>query len=276
MEIIAMLSRAFFLLSFVVGAVYAQATAPNLYRDQIQPILTSNCLGCHNSKVKQGGLDLSSRDALLKGSEHGPVVVLGNPGESQLYKLVAHISEPGMPFKGKKLPEPEIAQIAEWIKAGVPYGEPVADAEAVSAAEAAKHWAFRVPERPPVPKVSDARWSRNPIDAFITAEHAKRGLTPLPEADKRTLIRRVYLDLTGLPPTADEIRRFAADKDPRAYEKIVDQLLASPRYGERWGRHWLDVWRYSDWYGWRKEAESGPVLAAAYLAMAGLDHRIAE
>jgi hypothetical protein len=156
-----------------------------------------------------------------------------------------------MPFKAKKLPETAIAAIAEWIKAGVPYGEAEVDPELISAAEAAKHWAFRQPLRPAVPAVKESRWSRNPIDAFISAEHAKRGITPLGETEKRTLIRRVYLDLTGLPPTPEEVRQFEADKNPSAYEKIVDRLLASPQYGERWGRHWLDIWRYSDWYGWR-------------------------
>jgi hypothetical protein len=127
----------------------------------------------------------------------------------------------------------------------------VADPEMISAAEAAKHWAFRKPERPQVPLIKDSRWSKNPIDAFVAAELAKRGLTPLGEADRRILIRRVYLDLIGLPPTPEEVREFENDKSPNAYEKVVDLLLASPRYGERWGRHWLDIWRYSDWYGWR-------------------------
>ncbi len=249
----AMLRRALFTMALVAGVSAPQTpSAPaDVYRTTIQPILTANCLACHNSKMKQGGFDLSTREALLKGSEHGKVVIPGNSSDSQLYKVVAHVSDPGMPFKGKKLPDASIAAIAEWIKAGVPFGEPVADAEAGVAAEGAKHWAFRKPVRPAVPAIADARWSRNPIDAFIAAEQAKRAVTPLGEADKRTLIRRVYLDVTGLPPTPEEVRQFETDKSRSAYEKIVDRLLASDRYGERWGRHWLDVWRYSDWYGWR-------------------------
>ena len=240
-------------MALVAGVVPAQTLSPSadLYQKTIQPILSANCLACHNAKGKQGGLDLSTREALLKGSEHGKVVVLGNANESQLYKVVAHISDPGMPFKGKKLPDASIAAISEWIKAGVPYGDAAATTEVSIAAEAAKHWAFRVPVRPQIPAVKDPRWSRNPIDAFIAAEHTKRGITPLGETDKRTLIRRVYLDLIGLPPTPEEIRQFETDKSATAYDKIVDRLLASPRYGERWGRHWLDIWRYSDWYGWR-------------------------
>jgi hypothetical protein len=247
-----MLRRALFSMALVAGVVPAQTStsSADLYQKTIQPILSSNCLACHNSKVKQGGLDLSTRESLLKGSEHGKVVVLGNANDSVLYKVVAHITEPGMPFKGKKLPDESIAAISEWIKAGVPYGD-AGNTEVSVAAEAAKHWAFRVPVRPPVPAVKDPRWSRNPIDAFIAAEHTKRGITPLGETDKRTLIRRVYLDLIGLPPTPEEIRQFETDKSPTAYDKIVDRLLASSRYGERWGRHWLDIWRYSDWYGWR-------------------------
>jgi hypothetical protein len=226
-----------------------------LFRDTIQPLLEKNCLPCHNTKVKQGGLDLSTRESALKGSEHGPVVVVGKPEDSRLYKLVARISEPGMPFKSPKLPDASIAKIAEWIKTGFSYGTEPASADGVDLAEVRKHWAFRKPVQPAAPPVHNAAWVRNPIDAFLASEHKKHGLTPLPEADKRTLLRRVYIDLVGLPPTPVEMAAFLADSSPQAYEKVVDQLLASPRYGERWGRHWLDIWRYSDWYGYRKTGQ---------------------
>jgi len=231
----------------------SQPSSSSLYRDEIKPLLDRNCIGCHNSRMKQGGLDLSTREALIHGSEHGPVVVAGNPNESQLYKLVAHIAEPHMPFQGKKLPDDAISKFAEWIKAGVPYGEAPEDPDLLLSREAQKHWAFRVPQRPAVPKVRDAAWNRNPIDAFIAAQYEARKLSPLPQADRRTLIRRVYLDLTGLPPTPADVHAFLGDKRPDAWERVVDKLMASPEYGERWGRHWLDIWRYSDWYGWRKE-----------------------
>ena len=245
-----MLARACLPFVFAASWLFAQQPpAPNLYRDQIEPLLSKNCTPCHNAKIKQGGLDLSTRESLLRGSEHGPVVVSGNPDDSQLYKLVAHITEPAMPFKGKKLPAEDIAKISAWIKAGVPYGDAATDPDAISRAEAEKHWAFKQPSRPAVPA---NRSSRNPIDAFISAEHEKRGLTPLPEADKRTLLRRVYYDLVGVPPAQSAVAAFVADKSAQAYEKVVDQLLASPQYGERWGRHWLDIWRYSDWYGYRQ------------------------
>jgi hypothetical protein len=237
------------------AGAWAQAS-PNLFAEKIQPILQKNCMVCHNGKLKQGGLDLSTRETLLKGSETGPVIVLGKPEESQLYKLVAHISEPGMPFKGKKLADADIASIAEWIKAGVPFGDAAPDASGgVDLAEARKHWAFRKPTRPEVPTVQNQKWVRNPIDAFVEAQLEKHGLSPAPETDKRTLIRRVYLDLIGLPPTPAQTEAFVADPSRKAYEKVVDALLASPRYGERWGRHWLDIWRYSDWYGVRSNGQ---------------------
>src|SRR5688500_12708996 len=159
-----MSSRSVILLFLAAGWMCAQTPGDpqNFYLKEIQPLLERNCAGCHNSKVKQGGLDMSTREALLRGSEHGSVVVPGVPNDSQLYKLVAHVTEPGMPFKGKKLPDEAIAKFAEWIKLGVPYGESAADPEAVSRADAAKHWAFRQPVRPQVPPVRDARWSRNP------------------------------------------------------------------------------------------------------------------
>ncbi|MBS1825570.1 MAG: PSD1 domain-containing protein [Acidobacteria bacterium] len=248
-----MSGRALILSLFVAGASVSQAA--DLYRSEIQPLFARSCLGCHNPKVKQGGFDLSTREALLAGSEHGKVVVPGNPEGSQLYKLVAHISDPGMPFKAKKLPEDAIAKIADWIRAGAPFGDSAEDADAAFAAEAQKHWAFRKPGRPAIPSVANADWSRNPVDAFLAAEHAKRNLTPLAEANRETLIRRAYLDLTGLVPPDHEVRAFVADKNPKAYEALIDRLLASPQYGEQWGRHWLDIWRYSDWYGYRKSGQ---------------------
>lgn len=244
----------FFLVA--AGCVRGQSGAgPSLFRDKIKPLLDRSCAGCHNAKVKQGGLDLSSREALMRGSEHGKVVVPGNPTDSQLYKLVAHVSEPGMPFKGKKLGEGEISQIAEWIRAGVPYGETVEETGGEYAREAAKHWAFRKPVKAAVPKTAEAKWGKNPIDAFLAVERGKRGLEAVGEADRRTLIRRAYLDLTGLPPSEEAVRAFVADQRKDAWEALIDRLLESPQYGEQWGRHWLDIWRYSDWYGYRKSGQ---------------------
>jgi hypothetical protein len=232
---------------------WAQSSADgaNLYKEFIRPLLAKNCLGCHGESTKQAGLDLSGRDALLRGGDDGPVVVLGDPNASRLYKLVAHQQEPGMPYKGKKLPDEAVSQIALWIRAGAPYGEAAGTMEKPEPT----HWAFRAVRRPATPTVKNAEWVRNPIDAFVLAEQQKRGLAHVPEAERRVLLRRVYLDLIGLPPTPAEIHAFLSDRSKDAYEKVVDQLLASPRYGERWGRHWMDVWRYSDWYGNRKSED---------------------
>ena len=205
-------------------------------------LVNAKCVACHNPKVKQGGLDLSTREGLLRGSEHGPVVTLGNAPDSPLYKVVAHITEPGMPFQGKKLSAAEIRIFEEWVKAGVPYGNSAIDSDAELISEASKHWAFRVP----------MKGAANSIDALVEAGRAKKGVKPVGEADKRTLLRRVYLDLIGLPPTPAEMKSF---EENGQYERVVDSLLASPRYAERWGRHWLDIWRYSDWYGYRKSGQ---------------------
>jgi len=241
--------------TLLAASCWAQAApaSTSLYRDRIKPLLDRNCLACHNEKTKQGGLDLSSREALLKGSEHGKVVVPGNPNDSQFYKLVTHLTEPGMPFKGKKLPQDAIDLFAEWIRAGVPYGETAEEADAAFALEAVKHWAFRQPVKPGVPAAPAP--GANPIDAFLAARHTEKGLTPLPEADKRTLIRRAYLDLTGLPPSPEAVAAFVDDRNPKAWDALIDRLLASPQYGEQWGRHWLDIWRYSDWYGYRQTSQ---------------------
>ncbi|MBM3735555.1 MAG: DUF1553 domain-containing protein [Acidobacteria bacterium] len=240
--------------TLLAASCWAQsaAPAPSLYRDRIKPLLERNCIACHNEKTKQGGLDLSSREGLLKGSEHGKVVVPGNPNDSQLYKLVTHVTEPHMPFKGRKLPQDAIDQFAEWIRAGAPYGETGEEADAAFARQAAQHWAFRKPVKPAVPKTAPGA---NAVDAFLAARYAEKGLTPLPEAGKSTLIRRAYLDLTGLPPSPEAVAAFVADKNAGAWAALIDRLLTSPQYGEQWGRHWLDIWRYSDWYGYRKSGQ---------------------
>src|SRR5262249_55560397 len=151
-----------------------------------------------------------------------------------------------MPPEGQPLTEKQVALIKAWIDQGAK-----APADEKPEADPRAHWAFQKPERPPVPLVKNAAWVRNPVDAFLAAGHEKRGLTRAPPADKPLLLRRVYLDLIGLPPTREELHAFLDDPSPDAYEKVVERLLASPQYGERWARHWMDVWRYSDWYGRR-------------------------
>ncbi len=215
-------------------------------------MLKQRCLACHNTETKKAGLDLSSRDSLLHGGDSGPAVVLGSAKESLLFKLISHQAEPGMPYKAAKLPDELIGKIGAWIDAGAPFDTPLKIEAGQSPMKPRNtHWAFQQPKRPAIPVVNSSKWVRNPIDEFIAAEQEKQGLKPLPPAEKRVLLRRVYLDLIGLPPTPQEIRTFVEDASPDAYEKVVDRLLSSARYGERWGRHWMDVWRYSDWYGRR-------------------------
>ncbi len=207
-------------------------------------LLEKRCVGCHNSQTKQSGLDLTQRETALRGGDRGPGFVPGKSKESFLYQAITHQTKPAMPKFAAKLSDAEIATVAAWIDSGAPWG-----ASPVSAVKAPKpkpqHWAFRPPERTTPPRPG------NPIDAFLTVERERRQLTPMPAADRRTLVRRAYLDLLGIPPSAEESERFLKDTSPQAYEALVDRLLADSRYGERWGRHWMDIWRYSDWYGYR-------------------------
>ena len=180
------------------------------------------------------------------------MIVPGDAEASLLVKKIRHEHEPGMPYQGEKLADETIGKIAAWIEAGSPYREALEmPGDAKLGLPGSDHWAYQPPRRPAVPSVKNHAWVRNPIDAFLAAEYEKRRLKPTAEANKRILARRLYLDLTGLPPTPEEMQMFLRDRSNKAYEKMVDRLLASPQYGERWGRHWMDVWRYSDWYGLR-------------------------
>ena len=219
--------------------------AQSVYQEHIRPVLEKQCIVCHNPTTKQAGLDLSTREKMLRGGERGPAVVPGDVNESLLYAYITHKRQPGMPMGGQQLAPAVIARFAEWIKAGAAFD----DKTAGSAPIVSSHWSFQKPLRPAVPRAQNAAWPANPIDAFIAAEHQRRGLKPQPEADRYTLVRRLYLDLIGLPPTPSQAEAFVKDAAPNAYEKVVDELLATEQYGERWGRHWMDIWRYSDWYG---------------------------
>jgi hypothetical protein len=217
------------------------------YLRAVKPVLTARCFACHGALQQKAGLRLDTVALMEKGGDGGPVVV---PGQSARSLLVDHVMARNgarrMPpaSEGDPLKPGEIALIASWIDQGAS-----GPADEKAEADPREHWAFKVPVRPALPKVKNAAWPHNPIDAFVAARHEKEGLTPRPQADRRLLLRRVYLDLVGLPPTRQEVADFLADGSPDAYEKVVDRLLASPRHGERWGRHWMDVWRYSDWWG---------------------------
>jgi hypothetical protein len=208
-------------------------------------------LSCHDGQKKRGGLDLTTRAGLLAGGDGGAAAVPGKSSESLVIRKVGGLS-PAMPKQGPKLTPEEVAELARWIDAGAPW-----PAGMVLAAERKKPggdwWSLRPLARPPVPAVKDRGWVRTSVDAFIVARLEAGGLRPSAEADRRTLIRRLTFDLHGLPPTSEEVEAFLADRRPTAYEDLVDRLLASPRYGERWGRHWLDVVHYGDTHGYDKD-----------------------
>ena len=228
------------------------------FEARVRPILVEHCTKCHGPRKQESGLRLDSREGLVKGNDDGPVVAPGQPEESPLVEAVRYDGAVKMPPAGK-LPDRAIADLAAWVKMGAPWPESptsptpsssgVPDAATIAAA-ARRHWAFRPVGDPTPPTVRDAAWPRDPLDRFILARLEAAGLTPSPPADRRTLIRRVTFDLVGLPPTPEEVAAFEADPSPDAYVRLVDRLLASPRYGERWGRYWLDVARYADTKGY--------------------------
>jgi hypothetical protein len=223
-----------------------------LFQTKVRPILAARCYVCHGPDAQQNGLRLDSLAAILKGSESGKVVVRGHGDQSRLVRRLLAKERPQMPYGGPPLSKDQIADIRAWIDAGAPGPD---STEPIASGKQLKHWAYMKPMRPVVPVVKDAAWPRNPIDNFILARLEKEGLKPEPEADKATLIRRVYLDLVGLPPSPQEVDAFVADTSPDAYDKVVDRLLASPHYGERWARPWLDLARYADTNGYEKDGQ---------------------
>jgi hypothetical protein len=243
------------------GAPPLSADQVEFFEKKIRPILVERCYKCHSAaaeKVK-AGLLLDTREGMLKGGESGPAIVPGDPEKSILIRAIRQIDELRMPVK-EKLPDEQIADFVAWVKMGAPdprVAKPGAAAARVatpSLAEARKFWSFQ-PPREVLPPIVRTPWARTPIDNFILAKLEEKKIAPAPEADKATLIRRVTIGLTGLPPTAAEIEAFLKDGSADAYEKVVDRLLASPRHGERWGRHWLDVARYADTKEWVVDEE---------------------
>jgi hypothetical protein len=223
------------------------------FEARVRPILAENCFTCHGPKKQSGGVRLDSRQAVLGDSEHGPIVVPGAPEKSVLAQVIQHTGAIKMPPKAK-LPPQAIDTLTAWIKMGAPW--PQTKSAAPLADDAwKKHWAFQPVRRPPPPKVRDAGWLQTPVDAFILAELEKKNIQPAPAAPPAVLLRRLYFDLIGLPPTPEEMDGFtrevdASAKPQAAIARAVDRLLASPHYGERWGRHWLDVARFADTKGY--------------------------
>jgi mono/diheme cytochrome c family protein len=226
------------------------------YANDIKPILTRHCTSCHGAEKQKSGLRVDNPKLAIQGGDSGPAIEPGKSADSLLFQAISGAEGVSvMPPQGQpRLKPEEIALIKAWIDQGakVPQEDPGA-AEKTTQQKGANHWAFRPIVRPAVPKVVNDHWIRNPIDAFILARLEKESIHPSPEADRVTLIRRLYFDLLGLPPTAAEVDAYLSDSNPDAYERLVDRLLASPHYGERWGRHWLDLARYADSNGFTRD-----------------------
>ena len=229
------------------------SASDDFFEQQIRPLFVTNCQRCHNATKHMAGLDLSSAEGFARGSASGALVNKENPFASLLLKVISYDDELKMPPSGK-LKDEGIAAMTAWVKLGAPWpgaaptvaAAPVRSTVRALTAEEKNYWAFQPISHASAPKIKNTRWVKSPLDAFILQKLEAQGLKPAPPADKLTLLRRATFDLTGLPPTEKEMAEFLADKMPGAFQKVVERLLASPRYGEKWGRHWLDVARYAD------------------------------
>jgi hypothetical protein len=230
--------------------VQGQSAGTPQFEKDVLPILTARCLKCHGETKPKGRLDLRSRAGMLKGGESGPALVPGESARSLVFAMIHKGEMP--PGKAGKLTAEETALVKAWIDGGASAAHAGSPGEAVGRTatdEDRKFWAFQKPGRPAVPRVHQVERVRTPIDAFVLVRLEAKGLSLSPDADRATLLRRLFFDLTGLPPSPEEVEAFRADTRPDAYERVVDRLLASPHYGERWGRHWLDAAGYADSVG---------------------------
>ncbi|MBI2687934.1 MAG: PSD1 domain-containing protein [Acidobacteria bacterium] len=237
------------------ASTYAQGVAPespDFFETKVRPVLATNCFGCHTESA-MGGLRLDSGEAMAKGGKRGKAVIAGDPGKSLLISAIKH-TDPNLKMPmGNKLKDAQIADLEAWVKAGAQWPKATVSAVPKSAGgkfllrpESRNFWSFQPLKDPAPPAVKDGKWTRTTIDKFILARLERDGIKPVKQASKRDLIRRAALDLTGLPPTFEEIESFEKDSSPDAFAKVVDRLIASPHYGERWGRVWLDVARYGE------------------------------
>ncbi|ODT98168.1 MAG: hypothetical protein ABS79_06365 [Planctomycetes bacterium SCN 63-9] len=253
----------------------AQDSGEEFFERSVRPVLVARCYSCHSSSAKsvKGGLRLDNAAAIRRGGDSGEIIIPGKPDESLLLEALAHQDgAAAMPPDGK-LPEKSLADFRRWVEIGAPIPPDRGDSRSQSADEAPKSidfakgrrfWSLRPITEPKIPEVSDPRWCRGRIDRFILQGLDGKRLTHSPEADRRTLLRRLSFDLTGLPPTLEEIARFEADASPLAYEREVERLLASPHYGERWGRHWLDVARFAEDNNTGEATNKAPRVAHPY------------
>jgi hypothetical protein len=231
----------------VICSAALASDSQSVFKERIAPVLQANCASCHAGTKPQGDLSTTTYDALLKGGKHGPAIVPGSSQKSPLIQYVRGEKTPRMPLGGA-LPEHVIKELAEAI-------DSMAPAKPASSTDAHLTWLLKTPAKIEPPVVKNAAWVVNPIDAFILAKLEAKDMTPAAAADKRAIVRRVYFDLIGLPPTAEEAGNFIEDNSPEAYEKLVDKLLADPRYGVRWARHWLDLARYAESDGFAVDVE---------------------
>lgn len=215
------------------------------YDKQIKPIFTARCKACHGVLKQEGGLRLDTGALARRGGDSGKIIAPGKSASSDLITRITSTDESErMPQEGEPLTAEQVAVIREWIDQGA-----TSPADEEAERDPREHWSFRPIERPPVPEAASAGWVRNPIDAFIVANHQRQGLSPQVEATRSELVRRLYLDLIGLPPTLEQIKEAESDVKDGWYDCLADRLLKSPQHGERWARHWMDIWRYSDWWG---------------------------
>ncbi len=234
----ALLGLAFVLIPLVRGAKID-------FETQVQPILEQNCYKCHGPDKQKGGLRLDSKESAFKESDSGEKALIpGNSARSKLFQLITSTdSSERMPSKGDPLSSDKIAILKSWIDEGAVWPDASKPAIAVLKRD---HWSFQPIVRRSPPKTANKEWPRNPIDHFILAKLEQNGMTPAPEADRATLLRRLSFDVRGLPPTIAELSEFLADESSSAYERFVERFLNSPQYGERWAQHWLDVVRYAE------------------------------
>lgn len=244
----ALLCGAVLCVSAVRAAEPAQWDAAQIdwFEKHVRPILATHCLGCHGPQKQMNGLRLDSREALLAGGDSGPALVPGAPDDSLLIQAVRREGDLHMP-PDEPLAAEAVAALVEWIRQGAPWPATSADA---TVSDWQSHWAFQPISDPSLPEVNRSEWCRTSIDRFVLADLEAAGLVPSAPAEKRTLLRRASYALTGLPPDPDQLAEFERDPDPAAFERLVDRLLASPHFGERWARHWLDVARYADTKGY--------------------------
>jgi mono/diheme cytochrome c family protein len=234
------------------GALAITPQETEFFEKQVRPVLAEQCYKCHGADKQKGALRVDSRAAILKGTDEGPVVVPGHPEQSEFIKSIKHVGDSKMPEKADKLPDSQIAALEQWVKMGMPWPDNEGPVKPAASLDVAKtHWSLQPIKEVAPPVVKDPQhWAQSPVDQFILAKLEEKNLKPSPRAGKRTLLRRATFDLLGLPPTEAEVEAFEKDNSPEAFAKVVDRLLASPHYGERWGRYWLDVARYADTKGY--------------------------